>query len=233
MIKQYSHIYFDLDHTLWDFDRNSEEALCELYDTHSMGDWGIESALVFIEKYRTINRHMWDLYHKKLIDKVTLRENRFINTLHELGVDEKWHPKNLWDQYLSIAPSKTHLFPNTLEVLEYLQQKGYDLSIITNGFKEVQHLKISNSGLEKFFANVFISEDIGWQKPEAEIFRHAMQATGGIPESSIMIGDTLDTDILGAQNAGIDQVFFNPAKLPHEAEPTYEIHSLPQLKELL
>ncbi len=229
---RYKHLFFDLDHTLWDFEANSRATLSELFDELGLQARGIPSFEVFHETYLPINSQYWARYHHKLLPKEELRVGRFLETLRRFRVDDVALAELLADLYLSRSPYKTAIFPDTLEVLTYLSQR-YSLHIITNGFSEVQDIKIRESRLEVYFRHVFISERVGHQKPEREIFLHAMEVTGGTPEDSLMIGDNMATDIMGAKAAGMDQVFFNPLGKKTRDKATYEIAALSELKNFL
>ncbi len=231
-MKQYKAVFFDLDHTLWDFELNSQSAITELYHDHKLDAMGIPGLQNFIDAYRDINKTMWDEYHRNTITKATLRAGRFSRTLESFGITNLKLAETLAAGYLTSCPVKTKLFPGTIAILEYLATK-YSLHIITNGFKEVQHLKIRNSGIARFFEHVHISEEIGYKKPESEIFNYAVKQSRAIHEQCVMIGDNLDTDIAGAENAGIDAVFFNPLKILNERPVFYEIHELSQLRNIL
>jgi putative hydrolase of the HAD superfamily len=137
------------------------------------------------------------------------------------------------ESYLSISPRMTALFPDAVEVLQYLQDKKYKLHLITNGFAEVQWIKIENSGLKPFFEHIIISEEVGTQKPDKAIFEIAMNRAATHAEECIMIGDNYNTDIVGAQNVGMDQVFFNPTKNRKKQPVTHEIKTLIELKGIL
>jgi putative hydrolase of the HAD superfamily len=136
------------------------------------------------------------------------------------------------DVYLRLSPQKNHLFPHAHEVLQYLQNK-YTLHIITNGFEEAQHIKLKSSDLTKYFKEIIISEHTGYKKPEREIFEFSAEKANAQSEECVMIGDGLEVDILGAQSAGWDAVFFNPYKTPHSENPTWEIASLDELFKIL
>lgn len=231
-MKKYKAVFFDLDHTLWDFEMNSELALSEIFYDHKLDNLGISGVLEFYNAYREINKNMWDQYHRNSISKEFLRSGRFKLTLDKFGIQDDKLAETLAADYLRTCPVKTNLFPGTLEILEYLSKK-YSLHIITNGFREVQYLKIRQSGLEPFFTNIHISEEIGFKKPEPEIFHHAVKKSGTVHDHCIMIGDNLETDISGAENAGIDPVFFNPHKIKQERNVLHEINSLSQLRSII
>jgi putative hydrolase of the HAD superfamily len=229
-MKKYKHIFFDLDRTLWDFETNTEFVFAKLFEKYSLRAYFID-----IEHFKTIyNKHndqLWGLYREGKIKKEILRGLRFLNTLQEVGCDEKEIAEAMGNDYVSMGPEMTGLFPGTIEILEYLAER-YKLYIITNGFKEVQYSKVERCGLSTFFSRIITSEDIGIQKPRPEIFAYALSSANAKKEESIMIGDDLEVDVMGAKKFGIDQVWFNPKKLLIENQATYEIKFLLQLKDI-
>ncbi len=227
-MKTYKHIFFDLDNTLWDFDKSSEEVLIELYDKYKLGDLGVESFELFHSKYKERNTMMWEQYRLGKIGKAELRDQRFSLTFWDMGLDAEIAPPELADEYLKLSPLRNNLFPHAHEVLSYLQKK-YLLHIITNGFEEAQHIKIAASKLTSYFKEIIISEHTGYKKPDIKIFEYSAEKAKTIPEECLMIGDGLDIDILGAAAAGWDTVYFNPACIPHTEKPTFEIRSLNEL----
>lgn len=229
MPSKYEHLFFDLDHTLWDFDTNSREALKEIFFTYRLDTYGIPSFEKFHQVYLPINSQYWAKYHQELITKEQLRVGRFYETLRILRVNDPTLPDKLATAYIELSPYKNALFANTFEVLDYLREK-YKLHIITNGFVEVQDIKVEYSGLAKYFENVFISERVGYKKPDKGMFLHALEVAGTTADRALMIGDNMQTDIIGARLAGIDQVFFNPTNNRVTEQPTYHIK---ELKELL
>lgn len=231
-LKSYRHIFFDLDHTLWDFNRNSRETLEELFEIYSLKNYGIEAFEDFVTTYRMVNDRMWDLYRRGVISKGKLRATRFYETLLEFEIDHPEMAADIDREYIARSPHKTHLFPHTLEVLGYLSKK-YAMHIITNGFTEVQDIKLTKSGLKPFFTHKITSELAGVNKPDPKIFAYALNQAGAKRKESIMIGDNLQVDIVGARRVGLDQVYFNPDKLPHGEEVTFEIQSLKELHGIL
>jgi putative hydrolase of the HAD superfamily len=229
-IKKYKHIFFDLDHTLWDFDRNSKEVLHELFEKHELGGKGI-SAEEFITHYIRVNHEMWKLYHLNKIDRDTLRTIRFQKTFTHFKINDQKIMDAFPDDYLQLLPSKKHLFPQATEVLSYLKKK-YELHLITNGFEQVQFAKLNGSGLTHYFKEIIISEKTGYKKPDKEIFLHALQVTSAKINESIMIGDDIEADIKGAINSGLDVIYFNPHKNLHNENVTHEINSLEELKNI-
>jgi len=231
-LKQYQHIFFDLDHTLWDFDRNSRETLEELFEIYSLKNYGIDVFEDFISTYKQVNDMKWDEYRKGIITKEKLRATRFYDTLLRFEIDHPELAADIDREYINRSPHKTHLFPHATEVLGYLAEK-YHLHIITNGFTEVQNIKITQSGLSPFFTQKITSEIAGYNKPDPEIFYFALKAANAKRQHSIMIGDNLQVDIMGARRVGIDQVFFNTHKVPHTEKVTFEIIHLNDLKNIL
>ncbi len=232
-LKKYSHIFFDLDNTLWDFDRNSAETLYELYDKYKLSELGIKTPEHFILKYQERNAMMWEQYRLGKIDKDMLRNKRFELTFWDMGIEavEKISAQ-LSNDYVNAAPKRNHLFPDAYEVLEYLHRK-YTLHIITNGFHEAQFVKLDGTGIRKFFQNIIISEHVGFKKPDVNIFYYAVESAKTKAEECIMIGDGLEVDVLGAQRAGWDAIYFNPKKVVHEEVVTHEIEKLGELKGIL
>lgn len=230
-MKKYKHLFFDLDHTLWDFEKNSRETLLDLYKKYELNKNGISSPEKFIEKYFEINSQMWNLYHQDKIDRETLRYIRFEKTFSHFEITDEKLISAFPEEYLTILPSKKNLFPEAIDVLSYLRNK-YQLHLITNGFEPVQWAKLNTSGLKEYFKEIIISENTGYKKPEIGIFIFALSAANAKADECIMIGDDLEADIKGAINAGWDTVFFNPAKLKHEEEVIFEINNLIELKNI-
>ena len=231
-MKQYKHIYFDLDHTIWDFDKNAEEALQELYHIHQLHTIGLTSADLFIETYTRHNHLLWAQYHVGEITKEELREARFKKTFIELGLRPETIPVDFEDAYVKLCPTKTNLFPHAHETLQYLQDK-YTLHLISNGFKESQKLKMAGTNLEGYFQHIIISEDVGVNKPDKAIFEYAIKLAGANKSESLMIGDSLEADIYGALNFGMDAIYFNPFNAPKPDDVPLQITHLKELITLL
>lgn len=231
-LKKYNHIFFDLDHTIWDFDKNAEETLQELYVTYKLADLGLPSADAFIETYTRNNHQLWAQYHIGNISKAELRETRFKKTFIDLGVEPDVMPPTFEDEYVQLCPTKTNLFPHAHETLQYLQGK-YTLHLITNGFKESTELKTAGTNITPYFKNIIISETIGYNKPDPAIFEHAITLAGCDKNGCLMIGDSIEADIRGALSYGMDAIYFNPAGLEKPEDVPAEIRSLKELVELL
>lgn len=230
LTKKYKNIYFDLDNTLWDFKANSEETLKELFTSY-FPDKENEFKN-FLSVYYPINDKLWVLYRKGLVSKDVLREKRFAESFKQLKIN---HLKayDFANDYLTTCPYKTKLFPHSLEILDYLKQKDYRLFLLTNGFKEIQQIKVAQSGLQKYFQKLITSEDSGYKKPHKKMFQYALKSCHSKKNQSLMIGDDLDADIIASINFGMDCVFFNSQKQIHTAQTTYEINSLDELEKIL
>jgi putative hydrolase of the HAD superfamily len=231
-LKTYKHLFFDLDHTLWDFEKNAEETIFTLYDEFGLAQFGKFTCTEFYQKYSAINHRMWRQFHEGKITQQELRTGRFEKTLTQLGLTPEQIPDGLADAFTTLCPTKTAVFPYTYEVLTYLQRK-YTLHIITNGFKEVQEIKMTSSNLYPYFTEVITSECANCVKPDKKIFDHALHRAKVNAQDCLMIGDSLEADMLGARNAGIDHIFFNPTKIRHHANVTYEISCLSELMRVL
>jgi len=222
------HIFFDLDHTIWDFDKNAQETLTELYHQYELGQLGLNSCETFIETYTENNHFLWAEYHMGRITKDTLRAERFHKTFIQLGIAPENVPHQFEDDYVNRSPMKTNLFEGSEKVLAYLQKK-YTLHLISNGFKETTLIKMERCNLNPYFTNVIISEDVGVNKPDPAIFEYALQKAGASKEESIMIGDSLEADIRGAQDYGIKAIYFNPLNKEQPADVTWQITHLEEL----
>lgn len=222
------HIFFDLDHTIWDFDRNAQETLMELYESYKLEDLGLTSAEHFINTYTANNHQLWAQYHVGEISKQVLREQRFRKTFIDLGLSPNNIPENFEEDYVNLGPTKKNLFESAEKVLTYLHKK-YHLHIISNGFKEATLTKMRVSNLNPYFKNVVISEDVGVNKPDKAIFEHALNLAQAHKQESIMIGDSLEADVYGAQNFGMKAIFFNPLKAQKPDDVAQQIHHLEEL----
>jgi len=231
-IKKYKHIFFDLDHTIWDFDKNAEETLHELYEIYRLHEIGVPAATIFIETYTRNNHQLWAEYHTGKITKTELRESRFKRTFIELGVHPDILPVAFEDDYVKLCPTKTNLFPHAHETLEYLQSK-YKLHLISNGFKEASTLKIGNTNIGRYFDQVIISEVVGINKPDKAIFEHALSVANAKKHESIMIGDSLEADVYGALNFGMDAIYFNPFNAPKPDDVPVQVNGLRELMGIL
>jgi len=228
MPKQYEHLFFDLDHTLWDFEKNSEKTMLQLYGEYELQKRGIEDFESMFAAYNVHNDKLWDRYRNGYIKREELRWKRMWLMLLDFRVADTSLAHELSSAYLEILPTQTLLMPNAKELLEHCKGK-YQMHMITNGFETTQRLKMHYSGIGRYFNHLITSEKSNSMKPHKEIFDFALKISGAEPNNSIMIGDAVEIDILGAINAGLDTVYFNPMNKPHERKPTYEVRDLGEL----
>ena len=227
----YKHIFFDLDRTLWDFDTNTKDTIREIFYSYDFQNT-IGNFDEWYTNYQKHNVHLWDLYGQGEIKKEYLRDMRFYFALKDYGIDDVALGKKFGKTFVEQSPRRTTVFEYANEILAYLSKK-YRLHIITNGFKEIQDVKLSNTGLIRYFDNVFTSDAIGYNKPHPKIFHYAISSLNAKKEECLMVGDDFKSDILGARNANIDQVFFNHKDAVYDIKPTYEIKSLKDLEGFL
>lgn len=231
-MKRYKHIFFDLDHTLWDYEGNAGEALHELYDHYALGERGMFSKEELVTTFFEVNDMLWDAYNHHRIQRKDLRERRFPTIFKRLGLPIELRPKNIETEYIALSPTKDKVFDNAHELLDYLSPK-YELHIITNGFDDIQGMKMSSSRIDHYFKVIITSETAGFRKPDPRIFQLALDKSGAEVSHSLMVGDNLRADIGGARDFGIDQVFFNPGRKSHTDSVTHEITGLKELMSLL
>jgi putative hydrolase of the HAD superfamily len=217
---KYTHLFFDLDNTLWDFNTNSYDALYIALKKMELLD-RIGNYDDYFAKYHAVNERLWDLYRENKITKQVLRGRRFEESLELNDTPMPGIGDPLNDAYLAEMPKQLKLVPGARSVLDYLHHK-YRMAIITNGFKEVQVDKLVQSGLKKYFDKVFISEEVGAQKPHKLIFEHAVKSMNAPKKSSLMIGDSWEADIIGARMFGMDQVYYcpDPNRQPSPYDPS-------------
>jgi YjjG family noncanonical pyrimidine nucleotidase len=208
MLKKYTHLFFDLDNTIWDFDSNSYDALHE-----ALKKTGLLSKIGSYEEYYkifdSVNEGLWALYREGKMSKKILRVQRFEESLEKNGTPFPAMGEMINTAYMAEMPGLTRLVDGARELLDYLHGK-YEMAVITNGFKEVQYKKVDQSGLAKYFKKVFVSEVIGAQKPKRAIFEYALKSMNARKMNSLMIGDSWEADILGAMQFGIDQIYYSP-----------------------
>ena len=210
---------------------NSKKVLNDIFYSFKLDEF-ISSSSDFIDKYQEINECLWALYREDKVNKEELRWKRFDDTLKCFDVDNNEMANQIGDYYVIHSPRQTLLFPHAIELLNYLSDK-YKLHIITNGFEEVQYIKLTESGLSPYFDVIILSEKVGVKKPHPYIFKKAFAETGATAKNSIMIGDDWYADIYGAQRVKMDNVYFNPNKVKHENYVQHEISCLSELHEIL
>lgn len=235
LVKRYTTLFIDLDNTLYDFSGNSREAYRAVYSLLDYDRW-FRNFEHYYEIYEEYNLQLWAFYAEGKITKEQLNAERYSHPLRVMNVpDAEAIGVRFWDEAMLRLPLGSRLMPHAREVLEYLRPK-YKLYILSNGFTELQSGKMQSARIAHYFDGVVLSEDIGVNKPHPAIFEHALRVAGVAVSEAIMIGDNYEVDIEGAQRAGIDQVFYNfehKALPPERTAPTFTIHSLLELKELL
>ncbi|MDR3652570.1 MAG: YjjG family noncanonical pyrimidine nucleotidase [Paludibacter sp.] len=228
----YKNIFIDLDDTLWDFHANAKSSLHEIYDNRNLGQF-FDSFEQYFSIYAKKNVELWEQYGKGTISKEALSLERFLHPLVQVGINNSELAKQIGIEYLDMLPSRTALVPHAKELLDYLYPK-YPLTIVSNGFVEVQYKKLHSCRIEKYFAHVVLSEAAGALKPDKQIFQYALKLNNAIAAETIMIGDSYEADIVGAQNAAIDQIYFNPQSTPDSTNnATYQIKSLEEVLNIL
>lgn len=228
----YQHVFFDLDHTLWDYDANASEALFELYDKYRFEELGTFSKEELVNTFFEVNYELWDLYNYHRISRADIRKRRFPRIFQRLSTGLEHLPAALEMEYIALAPTKSRVFPHSHEVLDYLKSK-YQLHVITNGFDDIQATKIASSQFQDYFGHIITSESSKSRKPNPKIFEVAFELTGADEFNSIMIGDNLNSDIAGAKRMGMDYVWFNPQKIETNVDVQREISNLLELKTIL
>jgi putative hydrolase of the HAD superfamily len=195
-------------------------------------DRGVNDFGLFHKNYLAHNEKLWERYRNGYIKQEELRVKRMWLALLDFKIADDKLAKDMSVRFLDLLPTRTILFPYAIEILEYLTNKKYELHLITNGFEKTQHNKLKYSGLDKYFKEVITSEGSNSLKPNKEIFDFAFKKTGATVANSIMLGDSIDVDIIGAMKAGIDQVFINHLNIEIDVKPTYVVKSLKELEEI-
>ena len=235
MSKKYTHIFFDLDNTLWDFETNSRSAMLETFNSFKLAAFVVFEQ--FFEGYTKNNHLLWEAYRKNAIRKNELTRLRFQLTFDELGISGI-DAEAMNSHYLEVMPDQKQLNSGAVEILQYLKQKSYKIAVITNGFKEVQYRKIETSGLKTFLSGIYISELVQSAKPDRGIFEYAVKSSNAPKAQSLMIGDDWEVDIAGAVAFGIDAVYYdgsgtnNIPETMNTANKKRQVYRISQLSEL-
>ena len=231
-IVNYKFLFFDLDHTLWDYHANSTKALTQLFHKYSL-DSNFESATEFISIFNRHNDLLWEAYRQGNIKKDELRYKRFRDTFAEKELDNKELPLEIGDLYLEITPRLNTLFPHAIETLDYLASRGYEMYILTNGFLKTQEIKLENASIDKYFRKIFSSDELGINKPHKDFFHWVISSLHANKKDCLMIGDDEKVDVGGAKNYGIEAVWFNSFDKRKAEKAIITISDLAQLKEFL
>lgn len=229
---KYKCIFFDLDHTLWDYNANAREMLTDLFDHFGLAEEGVHNPEAFVSIFHQVNDKLWDQFDRGMITGEVIRRERFERILTAFSIDDARLASALSEAYLLGCPKRCNLIPYAMDTLQYLSGR-YDLTIITNGFEDIQATKLVAGNLHTFFNHVVTSQKAGHRKPAKEIFEYALRCNSIEPHQAVMVGDNLLTDVGGAINASVDSAFFNPAMITHDQPVTYEIKCLSELRDLL
>ena len=229
---KYRNLFIDLDDTVYDFSAASRESFLETYELLHYERY-FDSFEHYLSLYEPYNLELWRIYGEGKITKEELNKRRYSHPLEVVGVHDQTLADTFCREALGRIPTKGHLVPGAMELLEYLRPK-YNLYILSNGFKELQSRKMQTAGIDKYFDALILSEEIGVNKPDSRLYEHAMRKTASEPQESLMIGDMFDTDIVGAANFGMDSIYYNPkGRTGHPFAPTYEVRHLLEIKEIL
>ncbi|MFQ3576642.1 MAG: YjjG family noncanonical pyrimidine nucleotidase [Cytophagales bacterium] len=234
MPKKIKSLFFDLDHTLWDFDLNSELTLKELiieFDFNNI--FNGFNANLFIQLFNEINQELWEKLNQNKITVEELRLKRIQHAVEPFGKLEERLCDSFNDRYLQVCPYKPHLMPKVHETLNDLFQNGYKLYVLTNGFDHIQMTKLVSSGIFHFFENVITFTDTGVRKPDIQFFEFALNICKDEPEQCMMIGDNPVADLSGAQKIDIETVWFNPKKQISHIKPDHEIACISEIVKIL
>jgi putative hydrolase of the HAD superfamily len=229
----YTHVFFDLDRTLWDFETNTKNALLELYTEFNLSAKTQVSVEEFIRLYREYNNHYWDLYLKKEVSREEVRYKRFEFALNDMKIINKDLIKKISEAYVKNAPYQKALFPEVRETLSWLVEKNYKLSVITNGFREAQEIKLQNCEIRHYFDHVVTSECVGESKPDTSIFKYTLELNQVNPKKCIMVGDDIKTDVLGAEQSNIKGVLFDPHNKFSKRQDIPSIKRFSEIKNIL
>ncbi|MCW5900352.1 MAG: YjjG family noncanonical pyrimidine nucleotidase [Flavobacteriales bacterium] len=230
-MRRYRHIFFDLDHTLWDFRTNSRATLEELHRDEGLRAMGVTDLEAFIATYEEVNTVLWGRYERGRLHRDVLRVLRFTNTLRAFGIRDEKLAVRLGRAYLERCPLRTALMPGALELLHELRPT-HGLHIITNGFDEVQRTKLTASGIAHLFGAVITSERAGARKPDPRIFAKALHDAGAEAQESLMVGDDREADMAGARGSGLDHAHF-AAETEPDPLATYRIRDMHELRAIL
>ena len=229
---KYKSLFFDLDDTLWDTAHNNKVCLEEIYVDYRFGRY-YASFEDFYDLYMPHNLMLWAKYRNHEIDRRTLIAERLLYVLRPMGIDDETYALKINADFLQRTATKTKLLAGAGELLDYLAPR-YRLFILSNGFREIQYLKIQNAGLAPYFERILLSEDVSIQKPHKKICDYALKSTNSRRAESLMIGDSFEADIAGALNAGIDGLWLNHEGMEAKgATPTFTVRSLHEIKDIL
>lgn len=232
-MKKYKYLFIDLDDTLWDFHTNARLALNDVYAEQQLFERFADFD-TFYQIYSKRNIELWTQYGQGLITKDFLSTERFLYPLQQVGINDADVATKMNTQFLDILATKTELIPNALETLNYIAQKKVPITLISNGFIEVQYRKLRNTHMEHYFNHVVLSEMVGALKPNPEIFNYALNLNHASKEEVLMVGDSFEADVIGALSAEIDAAYFDPRNRSFDVPNTQNtLYHIKELNELL
>ena len=229
---RYKYLFFDLDHTLWDYHANSTKALNQLFIKYGLANY-FSSPTEFIKQFNQHNDQLWEAYRQGSIKKDELRYKRFRDTFLEGGLDDEKLVHEFGDIYMEITPRLNTLFPNAIETLQYLAEKEYEMYFLTNGFLKTQEIKLENARIDIYFRRIFSSDELGINKPHKSFFHWVISSLHARKSDCLMIGDDEKVDVGGAKNYGIDAIWFNSIDDQLSEKAVKTISDLSQLRDIL
>lgn len=224
---KYKHLFFDIDNTLLDFNQAEEDALRMMFEA-----LGIAYHHEILTDYRRINGALWQRHETENLPIKEVLNTRFAKLFETYG--QTVDGEKMERQYRKLLEEGHDLMPNAMAILDALSD--YPLYIVTNGVKATQHKRLKLAGIHDKFEGIFISSEIGYQKPNPMFFEKAFSTISNFdPKLALIIGDTLGADILGGNNVGVDTVWYNPHRKENtsEIQPTFEIHDLMALQSII
>jgi len=225
------HLIFDLDDTIWDFQKNSKETLLGLHQDYKLEDKGV-SKQTFLQTFKEVNGRLWDQFDEGLITRDVIREKRFHSVLDKLAINHNGEAIQMQDEFMQKCSTSPFLVEGALQVLQRFQST-HTFHILSNGFDEIQFVKLESSGVMHYFDKIITSGRAGFRKPQPEIFEFALHEIGVSKEECIMIGDNPVADIEGAYHFGMDQVYYNTHEKECAITPTFTIQNLNELLSIL
>ena len=231
-MKGLKHVIFDLDHTLWDFEKNSNYVLKFLFDKYQLQNTLQTSFDQYQKRYHEITNNLWHLYDTKRIGKEELRNERIPQVFASFNHKDGGLTKKIETEYLEICPDQSHLIEGTIDILQYIAKK-YTAHILTNGFKSIQHRKLKASGVSQYFKTIVTSECSGYSKPDEKAFKFLLEKISANANECIMVGDNNLSDIEGSHNIGMKSIYFNPKNQIDHTKATYAIKNLLEIKKLI
>lgn len=232
-MKKYKYLFIDLDDTVWDFHGNAKKALNDVFYKVKLNE-RYNDFEEFYRIYSKKNMELWSHYGQGLITKEYLAKERFLHPLKKVGIEDDELAKKMNTYFLNVLATKTDLMPYALQLLEVIESRNIPVTLLSNGFTEVQYKKIRNAGIERYFSHIVLSEEAGALKPSPQIFEYALGKNNANKKDVLMVGDNFEADIAGALNAGIDAVYYNfqRQKIP-DIQTESNLYNIERLEEVI